>query len=225
MIIRNRNRGIKLVIKYNADGIYVGESFVHLTKLLRCIARTMVPIRYNTWRDVPEQLKDKLWDSIEIIEVGSIESIDRSLLWKRAMQKKNGSYDDVVILVVEKIDELMKESQESGISYSGSNDILAQALSTPEYTGRVRAKGKHYMPRQYFNRVATPQSMQENVELAIRTKENIVAGGTIVMDCGPNYLVALDAPYESNTPLPIPFLVKLQQLEQQWATKIYGQPI
>eukprot|EP00261_Vitis_vinifera_P034165 XP_019075408.1 PREDICTED: uncharacterized protein LOC109122598 [Vitis vinifera] len=24
------------------------------------------------------------------------------------------------------------------------------------------------------------------------------------MDCGPNYLVVLDAPYESNTPLPIP---------------------
>ena len=38
----------------------------------------------------------------------------------------------------------MKESQESGISYSGSNDILSQALGTPEYTGRVRAKGKHY---------------------------------------------------------------------------------
>ena len=45
----------------------------------------------------------------------------------------------------------MKESQESDISYSGSNDILAQALGTPEYTGCVRAKGKHYTPRQYFN--------------------------------------------------------------------------
>ena len=66
MIIRNRNRGIKLVIKYNADGIYVGESSVHLTSYLGVLARTMVPIRYNTWRDVPEQLKDKLWDSIEV---------------------------------------------------------------------------------------------------------------------------------------------------------------
>ena len=45
----------------------------------------------------------------------------------------------------------MKESQESDISYSGSNDILAQALGTPEYTGCVRATGKHYTPRQYFN--------------------------------------------------------------------------
>ncbi|RVX13376.1 hypothetical protein CK203_021010 [Vitis vinifera] len=282
MIIRNRNRGIKLVIKYNADGIYVGESSVHLTSYLGVLARTMVPIRYNTWRDVPEQLKDKLWDSIEntltvkhilpfkdepellkkppteyhfiddedwnifvknrlsekfqMIEAGSTESIDRSLLWKRAMQKKDGSYDDVVLPVVEKIDELMKESQESGISYSGSNDILSQALGTPEYTGRVRAKGKHYTPGQYFNSmservvrdilkatqerqvkfeadvlarlsqigVATPQSDARKCELAVGTRENTVAGGTIVMDCGPNYLVVLDAPYESNTPLPIP---------------------
>ncbi|XP_059592843.1 uncharacterized protein LOC104878643 [Vitis vinifera] len=209
-----------------------------------------------------------------MIEAGSTESIDRSLLWKRAMQKKDGSYDDVVLPVVEKIDELMKESQESGISYSGSNDILSQALGTPEYTGRVRAKGKHYTPGRYFNSmservvrdilkatqerqakfeadvlarlsqigVATPQSdvsssnmkskllllpevvekpirkVEEETlpvkiephmkarkcELAVGTRENTVAGGTIVMDCGPNYLVVLDAPYESNTPLPIP---------------------
>ncbi|KAL6323043.1 hypothetical protein AAG906_023661 [Vitis piasezkii] len=51
----------------------------------------------------------------------------------------------------------MKESQESGISYSGSNDILSQALGTPEYTGRVQVKGKHYTPGQYFN------SMSERV--------------------------------------------------------------
>ena len=31
-----------------------------------------------------------------------------------------------------------------------------------------------------------------------------MASGTIVMDCGSNDLVVLDAPYESNTPLPIP---------------------
>ena len=41
-------------------------------------------------------------------------------------------------------------------------------------------------------------------ELAVGTRENTVACGTVVMDCGPNYLVFLDAPYESNTPLPIP---------------------
>ena len=45
----------------------------------------------------------------------------------------------------------MKESQENGRSVSGSNDILVEALGTLEYSGRVRAKGKHHTPRQYFN--------------------------------------------------------------------------
>ncbi|RVW12492.1 hypothetical protein CK203_093479 [Vitis vinifera] len=203
MIIRNRNRGIKLVIKYNADGIYVRESFVHLTSYLGVLARTMVPIRYNTWRDVLEQLKDKLWDSIE--------------------------------------DELMKESQESGISYSGSNDIHSQALATQERQVKFEA---NVLARLSQIGVATPQSdvsssnmkskllllpevvekpirkVEEDTllvkiephmkarkcELVVGTRENTVAGGTIVMDCGPNYLVVLDAPYESNTPLPIPIL-------------------
>ena len=41
-------------------------------------------------------------------------------------------------------------------------------------------------------------------ELAIGTKENVVGGGTIVMDCDLNYLVIVDVPYESKAPLPIP---------------------
>ena len=40
--------------------------------------------------------------------------------------------------------------------------------------------------------------------MAIGTKENIVGGGTIVMNCGVNYLVIVDVPYESKAPLPIP---------------------
>ena len=31
MIIRNRGREIKLLIKYNVDDIFIGESSVHLT--------------------------------------------------------------------------------------------------------------------------------------------------------------------------------------------------
>ena len=38
----------------------------------------------------------------------------------------------------------------------------------------------------------------------METKENIVVGGTIILECGPNYLVVVDAPYDSSAPLPIP---------------------
>ena len=38
----------------------------------------------------------------------------------------------------------------------------------------------------------------------METKENIVVGGTIVLECGPNYLAVVDAPYDSSATLPIP---------------------
>ncbi|XP_059590752.1 uncharacterized protein LOC132253206 isoform X4 [Vitis vinifera] len=376
MITKNRSKGIKLQVKYNLDGIFIGESAVHLTSYLGVLAHTMVPIRYQTWHVVPKQLKDKLWDSIEgafslnpksrrncmltigkcfrsfknmltvkyilpfkdqpellkkppiqyifiededwkmfvkdrlsdrfkeyrevqkerrkkhiynhhlsrkgnagleeemMVASGSTESIDRSILWKKAREKKDGTFDEVAIPVIEKIDKLLKESQENGRSVNGSNDILVEALGTPEYSGRVRAKGKHHIPRQYFNSavdravrdfiaaskeeqrnfqaevlaklsqvgVVTPQSdvsssnMKQKqllllevvekpirrgedasplvpiepknkvrkCELAVETKENIVAGGTIILECGPNYLVVVDASYDSSAPLPIP---------------------
>ena len=56
----------------------------------------------------------------------------------------------------------MKDSQETGQSYYGSDDILTQALGTPEYSGRVRGKGKHYTHRQYFHTVVD-RAMQDFV--------------------------------------------------------------
>ena len=66
MVIKNRSKGIKLLIKYNQDGIFVGDTSVHLTSYWGVLARTMVPIRYKDWRDFPIQLKEKLWDSIKV---------------------------------------------------------------------------------------------------------------------------------------------------------------
>ena len=66
MLIKNRSKWIKLSIKYNLDGIFIGESVVHLTSYLGVLARTMMPITYKTWHVVPKELKDKLWDYIEL---------------------------------------------------------------------------------------------------------------------------------------------------------------
>ena len=66
MITKNRSKGIKLQVKYNLDGIFIGKSIVHLTSYLGVLACTMVPIRYQTWHVVPKQLKDKLQDNIEV---------------------------------------------------------------------------------------------------------------------------------------------------------------
>ncbi|RVW68988.1 hypothetical protein CK203_058575 [Vitis vinifera] len=139
-----------------------------------------------------------------MVASGLTETIDRSILWKKAREKKDGT--------------LMKWPYRD------------------EKYGRVRAKGKHHTPRQYFNTatdravrdfiatsqeeqrrfqaevqaklsqvgVVTPHSDVRKCELAMGTKENKVSGGTIILECGPNYLVVVDVPYDASAPLPIP---------------------
>ena len=59
-------------------------------------------------------------------------------------------------------------------------------------------------------------------QLVVLRKENIVVGGTIVRECGPNYLIVVDAPYESNTSLPIPIHDDILLLEKLLGMKFYG---
>ena len=40
--------------------------------------------------------------------------------------------------------------------------------------------------------------------MAIGTKENVVAAGTIVLECGVNFLVVVDASHDPNALLPVP---------------------
>ena len=47
MVIKNRSKGLKFLIKYNQDGIFIGDTSVYLTSYLGVLARTMVPIRYK----------------------------------------------------------------------------------------------------------------------------------------------------------------------------------
>ncbi|KAL6311876.1 hypothetical protein AAG906_021641 [Vitis piasezkii] len=212
----------QVAVKYNLDGIFIGESTVHLTSYLGILARTMVPIRYQTWHVVPKQLKDKLWDSIEVTHSYlhhlyakhqsflTILRISRSSKERRKKHIYNHHLSRKGYL-----------SQENGRSVNGSNDILVEALGTPEYSGRVKAKGNRLVSdfiadlkksKETFKRSAsklsqvgaTPQSDVRKCELAVETKENIVAGGTIILECGPNYLVVVDASYDSSAPLPIP---------------------
>ena len=47
MVIKNRSKGIKLLIKYNQDGIFFGNTSVHLISYLGVLARTIMLIRYK----------------------------------------------------------------------------------------------------------------------------------------------------------------------------------
>ncbi|RVW40159.1 hypothetical protein CK203_086194 [Vitis vinifera] len=149
---------------------------------------------------------------------GYTEIIDRSILWKKAMEKKMALMMKLSYQWWRKIDKMLKESRESGRIFSGNNDILTEALGTPEYSGRPNFL--RWMPSTPQSDVSSSNVKQIKLsclkllsnlsvklgkcQLAIGTKENVVAAGTIILECGVNFLVVVDASYEPNAPLPVP---------------------
>ncbi|PQM39875.1 uncharacterized protein Pyn_10230 [Prunus yedoensis var. nudiflora] len=105
-------------------------------------------IAKNRSRGIKE-IKDELGSSDD-------DELDRSELWKRARQMTNGLFDPATQAIVDKIDELTKQSKLGLLDkIVGDQDILTQSLGTPEHCGRVRGVGKFVTPTNYFH---TPQA-------------------------------------------------------------------
>ncbi|CAL9013408.1 unnamed protein product [Prunus brigantina] len=99
------------------------------------------------------------------------EEIDRSLLWKKAREDKQGNIPDPKVAEKEKlIDDLRKQVSEGTLTVSGSNDVLTMALGTPEHGGRVRGAGARVSPTQFFN---LPR--QQRVKFVDKLKESVMA--------------------------------------------------
>ncbi|CAL9018530.1 unnamed protein product [Prunus brigantina] len=109
-----------------------------------------------------------LEDELEEIMPG--EEIDRSLLWKKAREDKQGNIPDPKVAKKEKlIDDLKKQVSEGTLTVSGSNNVLTLALGTPEHGGRVRGVGAGVSPTQFFN---LPR--QQRVKFADKLKESVM---------------------------------------------------
>ncbi|KAI5338313.1 hypothetical protein L3X38_017584 [Prunus dulcis] len=97
------------------------------------------------------------------------EDIDRSLLWKKAGEDKQGNIPDPKVAEKAKfIDDWKKQVSEGTLTVSGSN-VLTLALGTPEHVGRVRGVGAGVSPTQFFN---LPR--QQRVKFADKLKESVM---------------------------------------------------
>ena len=65
-ITKNKSKGVKINVDYNDDGIEIGDGSIQLVSYLGVLARTMVPVDYLDWRLVPDELKEKLWDIVQV---------------------------------------------------------------------------------------------------------------------------------------------------------------
>ena len=56
----------KIKIHINERNQQIGPNSVNISSLLGVLAREMVPINYSDWRKVSDQLKEDLWNIINV---------------------------------------------------------------------------------------------------------------------------------------------------------------
>ncbi|XP_040364380.1 uncharacterized protein LOC121049956 [Rosa chinensis] len=88
----------------------------------------------------------------ELSESVPLEELDRTTMWIKARQDRNGNFKQPEVeKKAEKIEHLRKREAEGEIATSGSDDVLTLALGNPEHRGRVRDVGGNVKPDLYFN--------------------------------------------------------------------------
>lgn len=91
-------------------------------------------------------LKEELKESL-----GEKYIADRSFLWTKARENKDGEFDDDEIKeVAKKVEEYRKQKEDGSLVTEGTSDILTLALGTPEHSGRLRGLGLGPTPTTYF---------------------------------------------------------------------------
>ncbi|TYK30686.1 uncharacterized protein E5676_scaffold343G00010 [Cucumis melo var. makuwa] len=144
-----RNSGQKLSIQFNEHGQPVGATSKKMQSYIGVCVRQQIPITYNSWKEVLNELKDKIYDCISKI----MHDVSyRSTLWKEARKGRNNDYfDDATRDCASRIDELVATHK--------NEDILTDALGSKEHGGRVRGVDCFVSQSQYFITVKGKEKM------------------------------------------------------------------
>ena len=57
----------KVIVEYNQYGVPVGDGANDLRSYIGVLVRDSISILYDDWRRVPLEIKDKLWDHLQVI--------------------------------------------------------------------------------------------------------------------------------------------------------------
>ncbi|XP_062014615.1 uncharacterized protein LOC133731201 [Rosa rugosa] len=129
-------------------------------------------------------LEEKLVSRFLKMELGTEADIDRAILWKKGRVYKDGNYlSETTKQRVEKIDALTKDVREGIVSAVSRNDILTQALETPEQSGSVRGAGQFVTHKVYFNTSRyKPATKTQLLEQQLELIKNQINMFTLLLD-------------------------------------------
>ncbi|KAF9595355.1 hypothetical protein IFM89_000273 [Coptis chinensis] len=159
------------------------------------LARSKVPLsEFETWHDLPEPLRDDLWEAMQKEEFGSsVEHDDRSVKWLRARQKKNGEFvNDATMEIAERIvedrDTLSKMLPNLEISTPKVKDLwypkMKKTPTNHEFSTPKEGDGDFDAPEKASN---DKKSNKQGVKcsLTLTLESNIVAKGSVFKNTRP----------------------------------------
>lgn len=56
----------RVEVMYNNLGMPIGDAGTDISTLCGVLARSTIPITYNNWNSVPEELKERIWETINV---------------------------------------------------------------------------------------------------------------------------------------------------------------
>ncbi|TYK11037.1 transposase [Cucumis melo var. makuwa] len=179
-----RNSGQKLPIQFNEHGQPVGAMSKKMQSYIGVCVRQQIPITYNSWKEVPNERKDKIYDCISMLfdlqpnaKYFILMSASRKFrTFKTTLtQKYILSYKDQPSLLQSPpkiyshinqedwesfVDARLSEEWEDELVATHKNeDILTDALGSKEHGGRARGVGGFVSQSQYFKTVKGKEKM------------------------------------------------------------------
>ncbi|KAL4021080.1 hypothetical protein IC575_019869 [Cucumis melo] len=179
-----RNSGQKLSIQFNEHGQPVGATSKRMQSYIGVCIQQQIPITYNSWKEVPNKLKDKIYDCISMsfdLQPNAKHSILMSAsrkfrTFKTTLTQKYilPSKDQPSLLqfppkIYSHINQedwesfvdarLSKEWEDELVATNKNEDILTDALGSKEHGRRVRGVGGFVSQSQYFNTIKGKEKM------------------------------------------------------------------
>jgi hypothetical protein len=68
-IVRRKMLGIKLTVLFNAKGEPYGKVATEMQSYIGVLARTKVPIWHDTWKSIPKEILNKIWDCVQVKQI------------------------------------------------------------------------------------------------------------------------------------------------------------
>ncbi|TYK08115.1 hypothetical protein E5676_scaffold265G002840 [Cucumis melo var. makuwa] len=222
-----RNSEQKLSIQFNEHGQPVGATSKKMQSYIGVCVRQQIPITYNSWKEVPNELKDKIYDCISdyanlVDELKITHDVSyRSTLWKEARKGKNNDYfDDATRDCASQIDELVATNKNEDIltEHWVPRSTVDVCKSDKKRSNHSRSSiGSINIDLDADEDTPTNKGVEEKpCQLSIESINNIVAVATLVEDnigC-PNVKVLVDVVTGENLTIPNPVKGKIETLNQ-----------